>query len=623
MPPLFSVFKKSFNVLSTPLKRLSGLADEKVPTWPIWLLSGYTAAATGGLLVLFGWLWELLEEFSRLEVLPQWIQIGPRFAIASVWLEADQGILRGVAALLAIILCVTLSLALVSLAIYKTAARTALAKANSHQRAVFNQFQDLSRQRGLAGMQTLLHDLISKDIPAIRDASVRWYRHGPRHLLQAIACMSVGLMIDPLLASLAIIVAVLIRRSFSAIDRRLRRSRPVLLEQRNFAAQQLASWCASSPLLATIHNQSITQEALDAQARPLRTLETSLDDHAAWKLPLMLAMIAIFTCGLLFAAAIRVLKPELELSVIAELILFISISVGIYSATRVSKSLRGLDDISRNIDHLAAFLSQPKTETARTQTLATPMPLTSIELQDVSIDGYDQKSLIKNLNLVLHPGEIVAIVSDKTSDRNSLVELLLGFGTTTRGKLLLNKTSASQLSAQQLASLSCWVAADGPVFPGTVTENLRTAQGTHIVTADLKGALEAARCFEAISALSDGLASVISPNDDRLPADIAFRLGLARAMTLQSAIVVVQEPETFVDNETEKATQLAIKSVAARGVFVVLIPARSKTLWLAQQILFLKDGELIGQGKHTTLLEQNDAYRHWNYMNFSPHLKNG
>ena len=611
------------NVLSS----LNGLIDSRANAIGLWIFSTIAGLSVGLLLILFGWFWELLAFYSRSGVLSESILLGPRLALASHWIEADQGILRGATALLLMIVVLLAATILLVFISYKMAAAVGIENAHAQQQAVFDQLQIQSRHKGVANLQPLVQQLIAQDIPAIRDATVRWYRHGPHHLMQMAACFLVAIIIDPPLACLAIIVAALAKMLFSAIDRRRRRSRPVSLERRNLAALRLADWSASSPLLATVDNAAVTRESFESQSKPLRTFEHTLDDQLIWKMPITTAVIGLLSCALMFAAAVRVLRPELQLSVIAVIILLSAIAIAIFSAARATKAAMAIDAVQTDVDHLVTFLSQKlRSEDAAADSVRNIGRLDldtvkRIDFQQISLRDHSDAIIVSQLNASLQSGELIAIVSDQPVCQRAVADLLLGFGKPATGQLRLDGIDSLEIGSTALAKISCWVSTNGPIFSNTVIANLQTSQQSEKNNDQVLKVLKATFAHDAIANLSDGLATIITADDDRFGADIAFRLGLARAMLLDSSIVVVQEPPSLSNAQIETESIQAMRTVADQNSIVVVMPNRSKTLWACDRVLFLNNNRLAAMGKHAAMLEQNDAYRHWNYMQFSPHLE--
>ncbi len=104
----------------------------------------------------------------------------------------------------------------------------------------------------------------------------------------------------------------------------------------------------------------------------------------------------------------------------------------------------------------------------------------------------------------------------------------MGYGRPVSGRLLIDGTLVSDLTPQSLSNCSLWVSADGPLITGTVQDNLSRRTGDY-ASLDINEILRASKATEIVQRLPDGLATLITPNDDRLSDDAAFRLGIARA----------------------------------------------------------------------------------------------
>ncbi len=609
-------------VTKSPLRRLRELTAPQPSSILVWILSLLFATSCGTILIAFGWYWSFLFSYRSSAILPEQIQLGPFISVSSRWLEADQSPLRGISVLLFLML-LALFLCVVSFyAIARLATQVSVDRMQAYLKAIFRQLQTLIRRRSPTLLQPVIHQLVTSDTPAIRESMMTWLRIGPRYLCLMIVNVLIALLINPLLTLLAIIAVLLLRLVYVNFDKRRRRTRPVIYEQRQSALSEFAQWLGRGPLLATVDRDQFGQSALDHHLSALRTHDKALDDFFGWKSPLTVAMIGLCTLAIMFASAVELMRADSNLSVVAILVLYAAIFSAVYSFHRFRKAYLELIGVSGQVQGLVAFLSQVAPEMPIDARIKLPHPIRHIELRDVTLRSHDDEVTIDAINAHLHAGEINVLISDSHSAQSAFADLLLGFGYPAKGDFLIEGVSLSKLGVDRLGELACWVAPDGPILTASVTDNLRTIKNSQSASSDLTHILQRLRCDNAITALPDGLATLISPNDDRLPQDIPFRLGMARALTLQKPIVVVQEPDSVDDPETESATRLALEQLAAQNVIVVVIPSRAKTLWMAHQVLFIQGGRIGAIGKHATLLEQNDAYRHWNYMRFSPHLIN-
>jgi ATP-binding cassette, subfamily B, bacterial len=607
-------------VFQNPLTRLKGLTQPTSQT-AIWIVSVCFAVSGALLLVLFGWYCEFLSQLRSGE-LSTAIPLGPYLAIDPTWLEADRSALRGTIAFLCLMLLCVVATASCYVAIAKLASGIASDESMRHVQAVYQQLSSLVRRRSPSLLKPTIDELTTTHVPAIRDANGVWLSKGPLYLCLAIVSTIVAMLIDPWLAALSVLAAIATYQVAAWFDRKRRRSQPVVSEQRSTSLKRLSNWLCQVPFLETFDPKHVGVSEFEHELSLLRPIDRGIDEKQTWKSPLVYLLTGAFVLLILFAASVRILSKGQSLNVVSFMTLLIIIAIAIFSFRRFMLASDRLKQVTANVQSLHSFLSRSIATVEVDSRIKLPTSITSIELKDVTLHGPTDAATLEGISASLHPGEIVAIAADEVS-QCALADFLLGFGYPSKGELFVNGIPLRKLGVERLGELTCWVASDGPIFAASVTDNLRTIKNAQVESTDLTKVLQRARCESAISNLQDGLATLVSANDDRFGRDIAFRLGLARAMTLMKPIVVIDEPESFGDAQMEQASREAIEQVAASNLITIVLPARPRTLWAAHQVIFIQDGRLVAIGKHATLLEQNDAYRHWNYMRFSPYLANG
>jgi ABC-type multidrug transport system fused ATPase/permease subunit len=135
---------------------------------------------------------------------------------------------------------------------------------------------------------------------------------------------------------------------------------------------------------------------------------------------------------------------------------------------------------------------------------------------------------------------------------------------------------------------------------------------------ELDDALAGAMFTEAIQQLPEGLDTLITPGDDRLTGDAAFRLGVARAALTDASILAIEEPSGHYDQKIEQQTLQAIRSLVKHSTITVVLPQRILTLRQCDLVVMLHDHKVADTGTHAELLQRNELYRHLNYLRFNP-----
>ncbi len=221
------------------------------------------------------------------------------------------------------------------------------------------------------------------------------------------------------------------------------------------------------------------------------------------------------------------------------------------------------------------------------------------------------------MTLEVHPGQLVGVVATQPIQAHALVELMLGFGRPVSGRMMFDDQVITDLDPASVARCGHWVAPDGAIVTGTFKENIL---GTVRLgdPAQLDEAIRKAGLEEALQKLPDGMLTVISPDDDRLGPDVAFRLGLARANLRSHSVVVVEEPVLGrTDSAVEEATMKAIHALVSPNRICLVLPRRLRTLRECASVLVMQEDGAVDMATHGELLQRNELYRHLNYLNFN------
>lgn len=611
-------------MLAAPLRRLQIALGRGSDTVGIYLLAALAAAATVLTIACIGFYWEIvrLQEVSRLpeiaRPLPPYAHLGrllkwPTSGVvdnASVSVLVQLMIAIGVAMLLVVI---------ASYLIYALATRTAINRGEAIYRKLFADLDGRSRRDGITATGKSIKPIISEDLASVYDASVRWLRTGPRHLLQMIFCCALVLLIDPLLGAITIVAALLLRQLVAALEGRRRRRVPVITEQRNRAADELSTWVERSQVLRTVYPPSVLEPMRHSLLTPLRKVQYRLHNITIWKLPTALAVGTMLALILFAVATRRVLVEDSYLSTVAVLVLFLSTAAAFYSFMMLRSADKATERIASAAEHLIGLFDRsPAAADPEVALEKIQPPLRRIDLRAVTVSDAIGVRRLGETTLTLVAGQVSAIVSNHPTSRSAVAELLLGFGQPSTGSVVYDDLTLGQIDLNSLSATACFVTADGPLHAGRLSELLQLPSTASLGQPEIVEVLTRCRVLEAVRSLDEGLATVITDADDRLGPDVPFRLGLARAMFTRQSLVVAIEPTDDVDEQTAGETLQAIQAVAAAPAIVVVLPCRSRTLWTAQQVILVGDEPAV-VGKHVDLLERDDLYRHWNYIQFSPY----
>jgi ATP-binding cassette subfamily C exporter for protease/lipase len=257
---------------------------------------------------------------------------------------------------------------------------------------------------------------------------------------------------------------------------------------------------------------------------------------------------------------------------------------------------------------LNALLAQ---NPARETGMPLPKPQGAIALDGVTAAPPGAKvAVLKNLNFALQPGDLLGVIGPSGSGKSTLARLLVGVWPAAQGTVRLDGADIFQWNKAELGPHIGYLPQDIELFGGTVSDNIArfgTVDADQVVRAAKRAGVH-----ELILHLPQGYDTVLGDGGAGLSGGQRQRLGLARAMYGDPSLIVLDEPNSNLDDQGEHALLQAIVALRQQGKTIVLVTHRTSIIGVTNKLLFLREGvaEAFGPTEQVLAMLQQKAQQH-------------
>jgi ATP-binding cassette subfamily B protein len=239
-----------------------------------------------------------------------------------------------------------------------------------------------------------------------------------------------------------------------------------------------------------------------------------------------------------------------------------------------------------------------------------------IEFDNVSLrEPGSGRMLLQNISLTIKAGQRIGIVGTDDLEKYALVYLIPRLLDPTTGEIRLDSHNLRWVTLDSLRDKIATVLIHNLVFHDTVANNIGCGDPSHTLPKIIEAA-KLARAHQFIQKLPQGYETPIGELGHSLSLSKKFRIALARAVLRDPALLILEEPEEGLDDETKALVDDALARFLP-GRTVIFLPHRVSTIRSCDRIFVLHNGRLEASGVHKELLAQNRLYRHLHYIEFN------
>ncbi len=231
-----------------------------------------------------------------------------------------------------------------------------------------------------------------------------------------------------------------------------------------------------------------------------------------------------------------------------------------------------------------------------------------IELRNVCFSYDTDVPILKNLNLKISPGEVVAFVGPSGAGKSTLINLIPRFYDVVSGEILVDGQNIAGVKVKSLRNNIGIVLQDNILFTGSIRDNIMYGLPRATEEEMIEAAI-AANAHEFILSQPEGYETEIGERGARISGGQKQRLAITRAFLRDPRILILDEATSALDSESERLIQAALNRLMV-GRTTLIIAHRLSTIMHADKIVAMQEGRIVEIGKHAELLANESLYYH-------------
>lgn len=460
--------------------------------------------------------------------------------------------------------------------------------------------------------------LFIQDVDRVRDGVSRWVRRTSEHPLALAMLLALALSINWLVTLQCLIPLAfcwyLVHKQNARTQEATR-----LTQSKAEAELRLLSECLQKTRLVRGYNmEKFELEQFQSNLNRLRDDVSTIQRSERVSRWISRGAVTICASIVLGLVGMKILQPN-GLSFSAALVL-LCIFVWMYKPLEELLERSAIrDDAALAADRIHRYLDKVPT-VGQAVGAKFLQPLSKmLSFESISYHLPNRRPLLDHLDLRIPAGTTVSIVSLEDLEPRALAYLLPRFIEPHGGRILFDGEDIAWVTLESLRAETIFVGASDPFFTGTVRENICCGNNEYPMQ-DATAAAKQAHANKFILDLPQGYETMLGEHGEQLDVGQGFRLGLARAILRNPALMVVEEPGEALDNDTKTMLDDTYSRMT-KGRTTIFLPTRLSTVRRTDMVVLLQKGKVAAIGSHAEVVKSSEAYRHWEYLRYNAFRK--
>lgn len=423
-------------------------------------------------------------------------------------------------------------------------------------------------------------------------------------ILSVVAMFSVLWRIDPTLTMLALVVVPFMMLVFRRYAVPMMETSYRQQEAEGKMYDAVEQTFSAMPLMQAFNREKPNDVRFKATTESALAVTLSLTRLQLGFKVLMGFTTALGTASILWLGTQHALEGRISLGAIIAFLSYLgSLYAPLEAVMYTNSTIQGAAGSARRVMEILRKESDLKD---RPGAKALPAIRGKIRYEDVTFGYEPGRPILKQISLDIEPGETIALVGATGAGKSTFISLLPRFYDPWEGCVTVDGKDVRDVQLKSLRSQIAIVLQEPFLFPLTVAENIAYGR-PHANLSEIESAARSAEAHDFISRLPDGYHTLIGERGATLSGGERQRLSIARAILKDAPILILDEPTSAVDSQTEQGLMTALKRLT-RNRTTFIIAHRLATVREANRIVSLEAGRIVEIGRHDELIRSGGVY---------------